>query len=183
MQKKQVLDTITSDLAKKKIISLSHMPTRMHTHHSEHAYINSNRLRLFNQLSIWSDLLAVRSSEKFTHHFTQASNVSMKKLLIHTRLSLTVLVRVVMWGEHIINPLHHLHIQLHMRMFSALSNEATKIFNTVTLKHFTSYLCSARNFKPPSVHHVFRTMKQISTCASKFSIWYWAAESKPESSW
>jgi len=49
--------------------------------------------------------------------------------------------------------------------------------------YFTSHLCNAGDFKPPSVHYVSGTMKQISMCISKFSKWYWAAGSKPENSW
>jgi hypothetical protein len=48
---------------------------------------------------------------------------------------------------------------------------------------FTSHLCTAGNFKPPSVHYLFRTMKQISKSVFKSSKLYWAAGLKPENSW
>jgi hypothetical protein len=130
---------------------------------------------MFNQLPIWSDL-----SYLLWEVLKKSHTISLKPPIYQWKNYLSqimsVLVCVLMWGEQIINPLHHLQIQLLMYMFSRLRNVTTKIFNcyfeTKLTLYFTSHLCIARNLKPHSVHHVFRTVKQISTCASKSSKWW-----------
>ena len=173
----------------------SHKHKNISIYHSEHAYINNNRMILQAAEDVQPNLhLKWLSYLKWV--VLKNSHTISLKLPIYQRKN---------YLSQIISNCHStctvFEVTIHRKSSPPFADTAlyayvqynekwnrqpkllTLLFQTKLTFYFTSHLCIAGNFKPPSVHYVFGTMKQISMCISKFSKWYWAAGSKPENSW